>query len=124
MNIYVGNLTYEVSDSDLEELFGQFGAIVSAKVIKDPQSGKSRGFGFVEFEAQDQAQTAVDELNGSDFKGRRLVVNKAREKEQGGGGGGRGGDRHHYNRSDRGDSRGDRGGDRDDRGDRRPRRRM
>ena len=121
MNIYVGNLTYEVSDSELEELFGQFGSIVSAKVIRDPQSGRSRGFGFVELETQEQAQAAVEELNGVDFKGRRLVVNKAREKEQGGGGG-RGGDRPHGggHRGDR--DRNDRGGDRG--GDRRPRRRM
>ncbi|MCC6953364.1 MAG: RNA-binding protein [Deltaproteobacteria bacterium] len=86
MNIYVGNLSYEVTDSALGEKFSEFGAIKSAKVVTDPQTGRSRGFGFVEMESRDAALNAIDELNGKDFMGRSLVVNEARPKPAGGGG--------------------------------------
>lgn len=97
VNIYVGNLAYEVNDDDLRNMFSPFGRVNSAKVIADMYSGKSRGFGFVEMEASADGQKAIAELNGADLKGRAIVVNEARPREdrggQGGGGGGGGGGR-------------------------------
>ncbi|MDY0321072.1 MAG: RNA-binding protein [Arcobacteraceae bacterium] len=86
MNIYVGNLSYNLSDMDFKDLFGQFGEVVSAKIIKDRETGRSRGFGFVEMSAKADGQTAIEQLHGKEFQGRTLVVNEAREKEQTGGG--------------------------------------
>lgn len=76
--LYVGNLLYEVSDDDLKELFGQAGTVVSASVIKYHDSGRSKGFGFVEMEKEEDAQKAIDTLNEQDYKGRKLVVSEAR----------------------------------------------
>ena len=86
MNIYVGNLSYEVRDSQLQDLFTQFGSVSSAKVIMDRNSGRSKGFGFVEMEDEAAGQKAIDELNGTDFDGRKIVVNVARPKSDSGGG--------------------------------------
>ena len=76
--LYVGNLLYEVTDEDLQAHFGQVGPVVSANVIRYADSGRSKGFGFVEMENDDDAQKAIDEMAGSDFKGRKLVVSEAR----------------------------------------------
>jgi len=95
MNIFVGSLTPEVTTDDLQQLFGQFGAVRSANVIKDKFSGVSRGFGFVEMDSNEEAQAAMNALNGKEFKGQSLTVNEARPKPAGGGrsGGGFGGGR-------------------------------
>jgi cold-inducible RNA-binding protein len=87
VNIYVGNLPYGVSEGDLRSLFEQFGAVTSATIIKDKFTGDSKGFGFVEMSDAD-AQAAIDNLNGTEFKGRSLTVNQARPKADGPGGGG------------------------------------
>jgi RNA recognition motif-containing protein len=89
--VYVGNLPYNVSEQDLEGLFSEFGIIVSSTVIKDFETGRSKGFGFIEFDNQAAAQAAL-KLDGQEFQGRRMKVNIARDKREGGGsGGGRGG---------------------------------
>ena len=80
MNIYVGNLTFGTTSSDLEELFGEYGAVESAAVINDRETGRSRGFGFVEMENAAGAK-AIEELNGKDVDGRSLKVNEARPRE-------------------------------------------
>ena len=82
MNIYVGNLPYEATSFDLEEAFGAFGEVTSSRVISDQYTGRSRGFGFVEMSNNDEAEAAIQALNGKDFKGRALVVNEARPKER------------------------------------------
>jgi RNA recognition motif-containing protein len=79
-NIYVGNLPYNVDDAELHELFAQYGDIRSAKVIMDRETGRSRGFGFVEMEDDTEAQAAIEALNGADSGGRRLTVNVARPR--------------------------------------------
>jgi RNA recognition motif-containing protein len=94
MNIYVGNLSFSVSEADLKEAFGAFGAVSSASIIKDKFSGESRGFGFVEMPAKEEADKAIAALNGKDLKGRALKVNEAkprtdRPRSGGFGGGGR-----------------------------------
>ncbi|UCG59280.1 MAG: RNA-binding protein [Phycisphaerales bacterium] len=92
MNIYVGNLAREITDDDLRQAFEAFGQVETATVIKDRFSGESRGFGFVEMPSQDEAQTAITEMNGKDLSGRTINVNEARPKsDRGGGRGGRGG---------------------------------
>jgi len=92
MKLYVGNLSYSTSESDLRELFGAYGAVDSVAVITDRDSGRSKGFGFVEFGNDAEAQAAISGLNGKDVGGRALTVSQARPKtEGGGGGGGRGG---------------------------------
>jgi len=92
MNIYVGNLPFSTSEDDLRQIFEAFGEVSSAKIITDRLSGKSRGFGFVEMPNDDEARSALDELNGKDMDGRALTVSEARPRESGGGGrGGRGG---------------------------------
>ena len=93
MNIYVGNLAYEVGDEDLETAFGEFGEVTSARVISDRYTGRSRGFGFVEMPKSEEAQAAIAAMNGKDLKGRALNVNEARPREEGGGGAGGGGRR-------------------------------
>ena len=91
MNLYVGNLSYEVTTAELEELFGTVGTVKSANVISDRYSGESRGFGFVEMESKEEGKTAISELDGHDLKGRNLKVNEARPKNnQDSRGGGRG----------------------------------
>jgi RNA recognition motif-containing protein len=96
-NIYVGNLVWEATADDLLALFQAFGAVARAQVITDRETGRSRGFGFVEMDNDQEAQTAIDNLNGTPFRGRPLTVNEARPREERGGGrggyggGGRGG---------------------------------
>lgn len=80
-NLYVGNLSYRASDQDLAELFGQFGQVVSARVIMDRETNRSRGFGFVEMSTEQEAQLAVEKLDQADLQGRPLRVNIARPRE-------------------------------------------
>ena len=82
MNIYVGNLDYKVNESDLENLFGEFGAVDSAKIITDKYSGRSKGFGFVTMENQEEGSKAIAELNGKTLGARDIVVNEARPKKE------------------------------------------
>lgn len=93
--LYVGNLSYSVSSSDLEALFSPHGTVQSAQVISDRDTGRSKGFGFVEMGSDDEAKAAITALNGQQHEGRALTVNEAKPKENrsggGGGGGGRGG---------------------------------
>jgi RNA recognition motif-containing protein len=89
--LYVGNLAYSVSDSQLEEMFAAHGSVRSAQVIVDRDTGRSKGFGFVEMGSDAEAQTAIKAMHGKDVEGRPLTVNEARPKEEGGGGGRRGG---------------------------------
>jgi cold-inducible RNA-binding protein len=89
--LYVGNLGYGIGDSDLEKLFTTYGSVRSAQVIKDRDSGRSKGFGFVEMGSEQEAQAAITALNGKEIDGRTLAVNEARPKEGGGGGRGKGG---------------------------------
>ncbi len=79
--LYVGNLSYGMADSDLENLFAPYGTIQSAQVIKDRDTGRSKGFGFVEMDTAEQAQAAIDALSGQDVNGRTLTVNEARPRE-------------------------------------------
>ncbi|MBL8035220.1 MAG: RNA-binding protein [Leptospiraceae bacterium] len=108
MNIYVGNLAYNATDDELRAAFEAFGPVTSVKIVRDRDSGRSRGFAFVEMEDGEGAQNAVAQMNGKDLKGRNLVVNEARPREQGGGGGG--GGRGGYGGGGRGGSRGGGGG--------------
>src|SRR4030095_7437577 len=94
--LYVGNLSYNTTSSDLEQLFSQHGTVQSAEVISDRDSGRSKGFGFVEIGSEEEAQAAITALNGQQHDGRTLTVNEAKPREDrgprgGGGGGGRGG---------------------------------
>jgi len=94
MNIYVGNLSYELTEEDLKEAFSAFGQVDSIKIIKDDYSGRSKGFGFVEMTDNESAQSAIDGLDGKELKGRALKVNKARARAEGPrSGGNRGGGR-------------------------------
>ena len=90
-NIYVGNLAWGVTNEDLLELFGQYGKVLRAQVITDRETGRSRGFGFVEMENDQEAQKAIEALNNFQHNGRPLTVNVAKEREDRGGGGGGGG---------------------------------
>ena len=83
MNIYVGNLSYEVTEEDLKEAFEVFGEVDTVKVIKDNYTGRSKGFGFVEMPAKAEAQSAIEGLNGKELKGRSLNVNEARPRPEG-----------------------------------------
>ncbi|UCC49754.1 MAG: RNA-binding protein [Gemmatimonadota bacterium] len=98
MNIYVGNLSRDVTEDDLRQAFEAFGQVASVSVITDKFSGESRGFGFVEMPVQAEAQSAIDELNGKEMKGRTLTVNEARPRSEKrrGGGGRRGGGRRRF----------------------------
>ena len=92
--LYVGNLAYSIRDEDLQQSFSQFGTVTSAKVMMDRDTGRSKGFGFVEMESPQAAQAAIRGMNGKNIDGRALVVNEARPREErpggfGGGGGGR-----------------------------------
>ena len=91
MDIYVGNLAFEMNDGELETAFQEFGQVDSARVITDRDSGRSRGFGFVEMPNQGEGQAAIDALNGKELKGRSVVVNEARPRDRGGDRGGRSG---------------------------------
>ncbi len=89
--LYVGNLAFGVTSDDLQEHFAQAGTVESAKVVEDRDTGRSRGFGFVEMASSEEAMAAIEQFNGQDLDGRNLVVNEARPREEGGGGrGGRG----------------------------------
>lgn len=87
MNIFVGNLSYDSSDEDLQTAFAVHGQVESAKVIMDRMTGRSRGFGFVEMPNNQEGQAAIDALNGADLQGRPLTVNQAKPREERGGGG-------------------------------------
>jgi len=89
--LYVGNLSYDVSSSDLEALLSAHGTVLSAEVISDRSTGRSKGFGFVEMDSESEAQAAIAALNGQDQGGRALTVNEAKPREPRSGGGGRGG---------------------------------
>jgi RNA recognition motif-containing protein len=89
--LYVGNLSYQVDSSELEQLFGQHGQVLSAQVINDRDTGRSKGFGFVEMANDSEAEAAIQALNGQEHGGRALTVNEARPREDRGGGGGYGG---------------------------------
>lgn len=94
MNIYVGNLSYNITEEFLRQAFGQFGAVASVSIIKDKFSGRSKGFGFVEMPSSTEGQSAIDGLNGKEKDGRTLKVNEARQRsEKRGGRGGLGGGR-------------------------------
>jgi RNA recognition motif-containing protein len=95
MKLYVGNLSYSTGENDLRDLFAAYGTVESVAVITDRDSGRSKGFGFVEFADDTQAQAAIAGLNGKDVGGRALTVSPARPKTEGGGGGG-GGRRNRY----------------------------
>ena len=100
MNIYVGNLSWSMTDDDLSNLFSQYGTVSSAKILKEKNTGRSKGFGFVEMEDEDAAKTAIATLNESEVQGRKLIVNESQPRPEGSGykksggggyGGGRGG---------------------------------
>lgn len=112
--LYVGNLLYEVTDEDLKQLFSQAGNVVSASVIRYQDSGRSKGFGFVEMSTPEEAQAAIDMFNGQDHQGRKLVVSEARppKPRSSFGGGDRGGDRRGGGPRRGGFGGGDRGGNR------------
>ncbi len=98
MNIYVGNLSWTMTDEDLSSLFTQYGSVTSAKILKDKMNGRSKGFGFVEMEDDEAARTAISNLNETEVQGRKLIVNESQPRQEGdrpkrsfGGGGGGGG---------------------------------
>jgi RNA recognition motif-containing protein len=80
--LYVGNLSYNIRDDDLQQAFAQYGTVNSAKVMMDRDTGRSKGFGFVEMSSDDEAQKAISALNGTDFEGRNIVVSEARPQEE------------------------------------------
>jgi RNA recognition motif-containing protein len=94
--LFVGNLSFDTTSGDLEALFGEVGTCESAAVITDRESGRSRGFGFVEMSSNDEAQKAIASLNGREVQGRQLNVSEAKERSSGGGGGGGGGGRGNF----------------------------
>jgi cold-inducible RNA-binding protein len=119
MKIYVGNLSYEVTEDDLRPAFEPFGQVESATIIKDKHTGQSKGFGFVEMASKAEGQSAIDGLNGKELKGRALNVNEARPRTEsrgsrGGQGGGRGG--YGGGRGGQGSGRGGYGGGREGQG--------
>ena len=120
--LYVGNLSYQVDSSELEQLFGQHGQVLSAQVINDRDTGRSKGFGFVEMANDSEAEAAITALNGQQHNGRALTVNEARPREDrgfgGGGGGGGGGRRGGFGGGGGGGGRGGYGGGGGGRGDR------
>lgn len=99
MKLYVGNLAFQTTSEDLQDLFGQVGTVESAAVVADRDTGRSRGFGFVEMSSRDEGTAAIAQLNGTELQGRSLTVNEAKPRENRGGGGfggGRGGGRGGY----------------------------
>src|SRR4051794_15053708 len=109
MKLYVGNLSFQTSSEDLQQLFAQAGTVESASIVEDRETGRSRGFGFVEMSTKEEGEAAVAQFNGKEVNGRNLNVNEAKPRENrgGGGGGGRGGFG-----GGRGGFGGNRGGDR------------
>lgn len=93
MNIYVGNLSFNTTERELEAAFAAYGAVTTARIATDRDSGQARGFGFVEMSSQSEAEAAISALNGSQLADRTLTVNEARPREQGSRGGGGGGNR-------------------------------
>ncbi len=92
MKLYVGNLSFQTSDEELQQLFAQAGTVESASIVEDRDTGRSRGFGFVEMSTKEEGEAAIAQFNGKEVNGRSLTVNEARPREnRGGGGGGRGG---------------------------------
>ncbi|MEJ7575832.1 MAG: RNA-binding protein [Pyrinomonadaceae bacterium] len=92
MKLYVGNLAFQTSSEDLQQLFAQAGTVESASVVEDRETGRSRGFGFVEMSSKEEGNAAIQQFNGQEMGGRALTVNEAKPREdRGGGGGGRGG---------------------------------
>jgi cold-inducible RNA-binding protein len=95
MKLYVGNLAFQTSSEDLQQLFSQAGTVESASVVEDRDTGRSRGFGFVEMSSKEEGEAAIQQFNGKEVGGRSLTVNEAKPREdrggRGGGGGGRGG---------------------------------
>ena len=115
MKLYVGNLSFQTSSDDLQQLFAQAGTVESASVVEDRETGRSRGFGFVEMSSAEEGAKAIEQFNGKEFNGRNLTVNEARPREDrggrgGGGGGGRGGYGGGGNRGGGGGYGGNRGG--------------
>ena len=90
INLYVGNLPFSATGSELQELFGQHGEVEEAQVITDRDTGRSRGFGFVKMRDDNAGRTAIEQLNGTEMDGRSIVVNEAKPRTDRGGGGGRG----------------------------------
>jgi RNA recognition motif-containing protein len=91
MKLYVGNLSFSTSSYDLEEMFGAVGTVESANVVEDRETGRSRGFGFVEMSSKEEGEKAIEEFNGKEIEGRSLTVNEAKPRENRGFGGGSGG---------------------------------
>ena len=94
MKLYVGNISFDTTQQDLEKLFGEVGTVTSANMIEDRETGRPRGFGFIEMSSKEEGQNAIAQLNGKEVDGRELKVNEAKPQENrggGGGGGGRGG---------------------------------
>ena len=89
--LYVGNLSFRTTSEDLRELFAQAGTVESANIIEDRETGRSRGFGFVEMATQEEANAAIEQFNGKEFGGRNLTVNEAKPRTERGGSGGGGG---------------------------------
>ncbi|MCA1849834.1 MAG: RNA-binding protein [Acidobacteria bacterium] len=93
MRLYVGNLSFQTSSEDLQQLFAQAGTVESASVVEDRETGRSRGFGFVEMASREEGEAAIAQFNGKELNGRNLTVNEARPREERGGRGGFGGNR-------------------------------
>lgn len=111
--LYIGNLSFGITSDDLMDFFAEAGTVESANIVEDRETGRSRGFGFVEMSSDEEAQNAIEQLNGQEFEGRNIVVNEARPREnnnRGDGGRGRGG---HGGGGGRGSNRGGDGGDYD-----------
>jgi RNA recognition motif-containing protein len=89
--LYVGNLSYSITELDLRELFAGLGTVTDAKIITDRETGRPRGFGFIEMATEEEARKAIEELNGRDVQGRQVAVKEAEDRRGGGGGGGGGG---------------------------------
>jgi RNA recognition motif-containing protein len=109
MKLYVGNLAFQTSSEDLQQLFAQAGTVQSASVIEDRDTGRSRGFGFVEMASKEEGESAISQFNGKEFNGRNLTVNEARPRDDRGGNRGGGGGRGGYG-GGRGGGGGNRGG--------------